>query len=237
MWPRSAIILLIVGLLAGVVVLTANSHGRAAAEPILALDLDITNGGGPCEVIDSTRAQAAATSFQAAVCLTSNPNAVAVAGFGYKILYDDTIVAAPEVADAGASLDDNPDANAGTTTFTPATYPNALGSGWDCSGGVGAYPKGDVDGVTNGTGVAYSGGCGSAAGPNTLVTGVLGVVTFNVLSTATANLTLSAVSVTDNDLIEVGSCSPTVDTAMTCTGGVVNPAVATDITRAGEALG
>ena len=228
MWPRSAIILLIVGVVASVLVLTVNSHGRAAAVPTLQLDLDITNGGGPCEIIDSTRAQPASTSFQAAVCLTSNPNAVAVAAFGYKILYDDTIVVAPEVADVGTALDDNPDANAGVTTYTSPTYPNTLGTGWDCSGGVGAFPKGNTNpSPGDGNGAAFSGGCSSAAGPNTLLTGVLGVVTFNVLTTAPATLTLSAASVTDDNLAEIGSCNPSVDVPMTCDGGVVNPAAAT----------
>ena len=89
---------------------------RPPGGPVLALDLDITNGGGPCNIIDATRAQAVSTSFQAAVCLTNNPNGVPVAAFKYKVLYNDTLIAAPEVADAGTALDDNPDANAGTTT-------------------------------------------------------------------------------------------------------------------------
>ena len=74
-----------------------------ASAPALALDLDITNGGGPCAIIDATRVQAASTSFQAAVCLTNNPGGVPVAAFGYRVLYNDTLIAAPGTSWSGLS--------------------------------------------------------------------------------------------------------------------------------------
>jgi hypothetical protein len=207
------------------VVASMASTGHSQTPARVSIDMDISDGA--CVDIDAT-ATGTGTK-QVAVCLLDNDGGSPVAAFGYRILYDDRIVVVPEVSDAGTALDDNPDANVGTRTFTSATYPNHLGSGWDCSGGVGAFPRGDADGVAgNGSGTAYSGGCGSAAGPNTLVTGPLGVVTFNVSNTTTATLTLSTVSVLDDNLLEIGSCNPSEVEPAICTGGTFNPGAATN---------
>jgi hypothetical protein len=124
----------------------------------------------------------------------------------------------PEVANASPSLDDNPDANAGSTTFGATS----LGASWDCSVG-GEHPTGDVD-VNNGTGVADSGQCASTAGPNTLTSGVLGVITMTKAPAACCidlPITLQAAVVTGEDTNEIGSCNPTVTVAMTCQGATL----------------
>jgi hypothetical protein len=188
-------------------------NATAGTVPIISIDMDIADGA--CTDIDGSRTQASG-SFQAAVCLVDNPGGVALAGFQFDLMYDDTVILAPEVADAAPSLDDNPDANVGTTTFSS---PN-LGSGWVCDGGVGAHPKGDNNAATGpGNGNAFSGGCGSAAGPNTLITGPLSVISFNITGTGSTALTLANASVTDDNLAEVGSCNPVTDVQATCNNG------------------
>jgi hypothetical protein len=207
------------------VVASMASTGHTQTPARVSIDMDISDGA--CVDVDAT-ATGTGTK-QVAVCLLDNDGGSPVAAIGYRILYDDRIVQAPEVEDSGTGLDDNPDANVGTRTFTTATYPNHLGANWDCSGGVGAFPRGDEDGVTgNGTGTAYSGGCSSAAGPNRLITGPLGVITFDVLSSASATLTLATTVITDDNGNEVGSCNPVSVTPGDCTGGTFNPGAPTN---------
>jgi hypothetical protein len=202
----------VLAVVCGLILLTQVGRlGAGTPAPVLALDADIGNGG-PCAVIDGAASVAVPQTVQVAVCL-QNPGSVPIAAFRYGVAYDDTLVIAPEIADAGTALDDNPDANAGDTTFSTPS----LGSGWDCTGGVGAGPRGDTDGVAgDGDGTVFSGGCGSAIGPNTLISGPLGVVTFHVLSPGTATLHLTDASAIDNDLLEIGSCAPIIEIAMTC---------------------
>jgi hypothetical protein len=193
----------------------------------LALDADITNGSGPCTQIDDVASMAVGDTRQVGVCLLNPSGTEPIAAFQYRVRYDDRIVVVPNVANVGTALDDNPDANAGTTTFTSSTYPAQLGGGWDCSGGVGAYPDGDILQVSvpgvpgDGIGTAYSGGCGSAPGPNTLVAGPLGVITFNAVAGGRAFLNLFEVSVTNDSLSELGSCDPNFDVPMLCLGATL----------------
>jgi hypothetical protein len=195
------------------------------------LDMDITNGVGPCDPIDASTSAFVGNSFDVGVCLINPTGSVPVAAYGFRVLYNDTIILAPEVADVGTALDDNPDANAGTTTFTSVTYPNDLGGGWDCSGGVGAFPKGDENAATGpGNGRAFSGGCSSAAGPNTLIQGPLAVITFDALATGSDTLVLQDVSIVGDDLNEIGSCNPSVDIAILCVGGSVTVGTAPTFT-------
>jgi hypothetical protein len=183
----------------------------------LAFDVDITNGSGPCTQLDDAASLSVGESRQVGVCLLNPDGAVPIAAYNYRVVYDDRIVVAPEVANTAEGLDDNPDANAGRTTFTSPAYPVALGGGWDCHGGVGAYPVGDTDGVPqDGDGTAYSGGCGSALGPNTLIEGPLGVITFYALTPGTTSLNFTRASITQDNLVELGSCAPAVDHPMLC---------------------
>ena len=106
------------------VLMAAGVWGRATTThagntATLALDVDISDGA--CVDIDNARTVGVSAVVQVGVCLTANPGGVEVAAIRYQILYTDTVVQAPEVADSGGGLDDNPDANTGTTTFTSAT--------------------------------------------------------------------------------------------------------------------
>jgi hypothetical protein len=206
----------------------ADQPARAGVSgPELAIDMDIADGA--CTDIDATRTlPIGAPPFQVGVCFSLPGNGDAVAAYRFNVVYDDTVVVAPEVADVAPALEDNPDANAGATTFSSPS----LGGGWTCDGGVGAFPKGDnipATGPANGR--AFSGGCQSAAGPNTLLQGPLAVITFNVVSAVTATTPIQfdpngdagspGGSVVGDSLTELGSCYPVVDVPMTCIDGSV----------------
>jgi hypothetical protein len=101
----------------------------------LAIDADTTNG--ICTTIDSYATVTAGQSYQIAVCVENLPQNVDA--IDLDIYYDDTLNYVPDLPNEAPALDDNPDANAGATTFSSIN----LGSGWDCSGfGVG-FPVGD----------------------------------------------------------------------------------------------
>jgi hypothetical protein len=199
-----------------VVLGSAQATRVLAIDPAIELDLNTSNGSGPCSVIDATRALDVGASFDVAVCVRSDPPAVAE--FRFVLTYDDTVLQAAEVANAGAALDDNPDANAGTNTFSSPS----LGSGWDCSGGVGVYPVADTNpAFGQGNGRAFSGACSSVTGP-TLTIGPLAVIHFSVTGTGASGLALSEVRVTNDSLDQVGSCAPVIEVAMPCRSGIVN---------------
>jgi hypothetical protein len=188
---------------------------------ILELDLDITNGAGPCSIVDTNRSVNVGSSFDVAVCATLP---APIAAFNFRLIYDDTVILAPEVADEGAGVDDNPDANLGTTTFTSP----ALGSpNWDCHRGVSAYPKGDDDPATGpGHGRAYV-TCGDVLGPWPLSSGVLAMVRFDATGAGETSLSFANVELTAGNVYQIGSCSPVLDSEATCVAATVNvPCVA-----------
>lgn len=189
----------------------------------LKLDMNVTNGNGVCDPIDNfANAPIGQATLKVGVCLINHLGTLPSAAFQYNVTYDDTKLTAVEVADVSPAVDDNPDANVGATSFTSTTYPNDLGGGWSCDGGAGIYPKGDnnpATGAANGN--AYSGNCGSGAGPNTLLRGPLGVITFDALALGLDQLAVQAASVTADDGSEIGSCNPSVDVPMACVGGTV----------------
>jgi hypothetical protein len=193
----------------------SGAHAQGGAS--LSLDADASNGSGPCSPVDENAQVAEGAEIRVAVCLT-NSGEVPLAAYQFRVTYDDRIIRAPEVADAGEGLDDNPDANAGSTTFSSPD----LGQGWDCSGSVGAYPEGDDDNEQNGTGVVFSGGCASVApGGKSFTQGPLAVIRFVAQGGGETRLTPIAASVTSDDLNSVGSCEPVGDIAMDCMGATI----------------
>ena len=94
------------------------SHVDAQNKPTLALDMDITNGDGPCNPIDDTRGVNVGDTYQIAICLTDAP--VPPGPFNIEVLYDDTLdECVPVDCPAGsACMDSNPDVNAGATSWT-----------------------------------------------------------------------------------------------------------------------
>jgi hypothetical protein len=189
----------------------------------LALDANITNGSGPCTQIDDVATIAVGQQVQVGVCLLNPDASVPLTAFQYRVTYDDRIIVAPEVANSGSGLDDNPDANEGATTFTSPIFPATLGPVWDCHAEVGAYPVADRDGMPeNGTGIAWSGGCASIPfASSTLFQGPLGVITFNAIASGSVSLDLVQVDLTDDNLFQIGSCAPVVDRPASCLGGTI----------------
>jgi hypothetical protein len=199
--------------------LTGGNKASADLVPIVvSLDLDTTDGG-PCADIDSSAEHdPAGGNYDVAICVEGLYQGFPVGVVAFDVLYDDTLNVAPEVADALQGLDDNPDANAGSTTWG-----DGLGSGWDCSGGGAAYPKGDKDAATGpGNGDAFL-SCRSSLGPWTLgdneTAGVIAVVHFQPLAAGTDTLTLSRGLLGYTDATEMGTCNPWVANEMTCNGG------------------
>jgi hypothetical protein len=188
---------------------------EAQAGMYLALDLD--TGGGPCADIDDDVTHNVGETYNVGVCVGGMETALGAIQF--SVFYDDTLNSSPNTACAtGDCLDTNPDANAGSTTWG-----TSLGSGWDCNIMDLSPPKGDKDGVAaNGTGEAFL-GCWSLVGPWTLgdneATGVLAQVSFTAIAGGNDSLTIGSVIIGNAGGAEIGSCNPTSEVEMTCSGG------------------
>jgi hypothetical protein len=103
----------------------------------LAIDADADNGNGPCNPVDDEASVDEGAVHRVAVCVLNPP--VAPYAFLTRVTYDGQLNLAPEVADVSPALDDNPDANAGETTFSDPD----LGENWDCTGLTVFPPAGD----------------------------------------------------------------------------------------------
>lgn len=105
------------------------SYGQVPDGPWAYIDKNINNGDGACdpEYIDDETTEVVGSKHQLAVCiggLSQQP----VGGFELGIRYDDVLDECEDVpCDDDDCLDDNPDANAGVTTWG-----SSLGEGWDC---------------------------------------------------------------------------------------------------------
>jgi hypothetical protein len=182
MKPGLSFVVALLGLLLGVVALLPASHFAGNVEQSAAqgfevsLDADVSNGG-PCASIDSDITVGPGEAFQVGVCLTGIPAEIAV--FEFKIIYDDTIINAHEIALEGEALDDNPDANAGATMWGVG-----LGENWTCDFlDLGQQPIGDNDPETGPAHGLAQMACLTVIGPSTLGddedAGVLAVISFN----------------------------------------------------------
>jgi hypothetical protein len=170
----------------------------------------IQDGSTFCEPVNDTSTEVFPHSYRVAVCVKDPP--AAIGAFQFDLVYDDTLNTAPEVANVGLALDDNPDANEGATTWPNSTTGHDLGTGWDCSNFGLMYPKGDIDPATGpGHGRARI-ACLSLLGPWTLgdneTEGVLATVEFNVIGLGADTLHLENVELVDSMANEIGSCNP-----------------------------
>ena len=179
-----------------------------AGAPLLAIDLK-KDGSTWCSPVDATfsRPVNPTGSYEIALCLvdaTSSP-----AGFNLDVIYNDTLNNCPEVAPTdGTNLDDNPDANAGSVSFTT---PN-LGTGWDCNYGDIDPPLCDKDPLTGaGKGRAYM-QCGcTTVGCATLAVGAgtskpIAVITMKAIAAGADSISLDSVSIINEDGIEFVNC-------------------------------
>jgi hypothetical protein len=190
------------------------------------LEIDkVADGATFCEPTTAGAIVNVGDSEQVAVCATDMPPLFdGVSVFAFNLTYDDTLntCVEPAVNNTGTALDDNPDANAGTTTWPNSVTGDTLGGGWDCSGFGLAYPLCDVNAATGpGNGDAKI-GCLSLLGPYELGddedTGVLAVVTFDVAAAGIDNLALHDAVVGDETGAEIGTCNPGVGIPIPCEG-------------------
>jgi len=96
--------------------------------------LDATSSNGLCVAPDthpSGTAVLVGSSFQVGICIENQ--AAAPGAFEATILFDGTKIGGTEVADAGAALSDNPDANDGSGA-------SFIGTSWDCTALGFAFP-------------------------------------------------------------------------------------------------
>jgi hypothetical protein len=147
---RLSIRLALLGTVVTVVVLTLAtgplrlpaSEGQATSmqqgEFALAIDANIENGNGPCDPIDDEAKVEAGATHRVAVCILNPPEPPY--SFLTRVDYDDQLNTAPTLPAVLPALDENPDANAGETTFSDPS----LGARWDCSG-LGIYPPSGDD--------------------------------------------------------------------------------------------
>ena len=162
----------------------------------LALDMDITNGSGPCNPIDPERAISEdGAEYKVAICLTGAvlpPHALNI-----DLLYDDTLDQCVPVDCPGVGcLDTNPDANAGTTAWTTPD----LGTGCDCSIGGEKPPVCDDDPATGpDKGVAFIDCyCATATLPvGEGVSSPIAVVNFKNIAKGRATFTLGVAALYD----------------------------------------
>ncbi|MDI6857824.1 MAG: hypothetical protein QME71_05865 [Dehalococcoidia bacterium] len=188
------------------------------------IDMDVTNGSGPCDpaATDNVGPQRQlGVEYEVAVCVHGLYLGFPPGTVAFDVLYDDTLNLAPEVANVGTGLDDNPDANAGATTFNGEGHD--LGDGWDCSSGGLAFPMGDKNPATGpGNGRAFL-SCSSLTGPFRLGDdedwGTLAVITFIPLENGTDTLQISWGTLGYTDASEMGTCNPDVLFPMVCLDG------------------
>jgi uncharacterized repeat protein (TIGR01451 family) len=96
----------------------------------LEMDFNLTNGGGPCAVIDPATPVLAGSAFQVGLCLTNfnnPPGDGTVTTTTLVVDYPGALVDAPDVAGNGTTdLDSNPDWNQAGSTVPG-------GGNWDCN--------------------------------------------------------------------------------------------------------
>jgi len=177
----------------------------------LELDMDVTDGTGPCNPVNTSRNSSEGQTYKVAVCLSDSE--FSPAGIQFNIIYNDDLnQCVPDTSPGTGSLDGNPDANVGATTFT--TPDLGVDAQWDCAGTGGLNPpKCDANTTENGPGKGVATlACGDASGPYTLPVGAgvsspIAMVEFHVLSGGTDTLSLNDVAIIDLELIDIVRCN------------------------------
>jgi len=195
---------------------------KGAAQVPLVVSLDMDTSDGPCTDIDASASHGTGETYDVAICATGlyNGPGFGIGSFQFDVLYNDSLNAGTEVADAGTALDDNPDANENE-------YGDGLGSGWACDNTSLAFPKGDKNPLTGpGNGDAFI-ACNSLTGPYTLgdneTAGVIAVIEFTAISGGDDSLTIEALGyLAYPDASKMGTCLDGDDYPMACTGGTDN---------------
>jgi len=204
------------------------SHVDAQNKPTLALDMDPTNGSGPCDPIDDSRNGNAGDAFEIAICLTDAK--VPPGTFDVRVTYDDSLdQCIPVDCPAGIGcLDTNPDANAGATTWTSPD----MGINCDCSIGGELPPVCDQDpGTGPAKGLIFF-TCYCEEGTLPVGQGVsvpLGMITLTNVQQGTDTISFGESNVYDNTLDDLALCSKT-----QCSGGTLETLVSLTATPTAE---
>jgi len=104
----------------------ANAQGEESQASV-ALDMDVTNGDGPCNPVDDSYSVGVGQTYEVAVCLLDASQAPAELQFDL-IYNDDLNRCVPQECTSEICVDSNPDANSGATTWGDTS----LGPNWDC---------------------------------------------------------------------------------------------------------
>jgi hypothetical protein len=183
----------------------------------LAIDANVENGNGPCDPIDSEADANVGAVHRVAVCLLNTPQPVFA--FLSRVVYDGQLNRAPEVPHLLPCLDDNPDANAGETTFSS---PN-LGERWDCSG-MGIYPPRGDDEYTPDKHDAVLACHADLRNPDaTLVQGgPLEVITFEVVGRGDDRIEFDPQTGIGGATGTIGTCGEVPTQTIPCHGAVIH---------------
>jgi hypothetical protein len=177
-------------LVAGVIAASAAVSGASAGSPTwsLALDADASNGSAPCNPIDEQVEVSTGDEFKVGICIVNAP--IEVSAFDIVVEYDGNIMQAPDLPEDVGGLDQNPDANAGDTTFGSTS----LGDGWDCTSFTVVYPTGDDKNTADVTDARLVCNAALVDAPDIRLkgTGPVGVITFNATGQGAARLDFSA---------------------------------------------
>jgi hypothetical protein len=184
------------------------------------IDADPDNGSGPCNPIDTRGTGYIGLSYDVAICLESMPKELGA--FSFLVNYDGGMSSCTDIAcPTGDCLDDNPDANAGTTSFGPTN----LGAGWDCNPVDLMEPTCHWS-ILNWNAAGIS--CWNLIGPYTTPVGdvafPLAVINLNAIAQGTDHLTLASVLLTSTDAIDmgdIGSCNPVSSAEIPCYGAEI----------------
>jgi len=104
----------------------ASAH--VTGSPHMEIDLVKEAATEWCNPVTTSASREDVSEYSVAICLTDAP--AAPAAFQFEVVYDSELnTCENEAYPTGDSLDDNPDANAGSTTFSTTN----LGTGWDCN--------------------------------------------------------------------------------------------------------
>lgn len=171
---------------------------QAAAVPTLTVDADPNTVG-----IQSQLNTGSATQVSVDILVA---NVAGLGSFSLELQYDQTKLVASTIG-AGSDLDRNPNANQAVLSST--------GRSWACSPPA---PSGDVDSSTS-VGAAFIScySAGAQAGPDFASAGALvASVTFQVVGSGTAALSLRSSSLYNVAGAEIGSCGPVISVVATC---------------------
>lgn len=192
--------------------------------------LDLDPSTGPCEVpgvVENELDVPDGGDFQVAVCVGNPP--AALGPIQFSVLYDDTVILAPDGADLSSpALDANPDVDQA-----------ALGDGLNCNVLDMAPPKGDKNPASGaGNGEAFV-GCTHLAGSYLFTsTGAIALIDFDAVAQGDSDLDLDTVVLGNEGGVELGTCNPGVLKPMPCLGGEVHvkPAATMSFTKSSDPI-